>query len=466
MKNLAAVWERPSRGTQDYPEVMWPDPKQLIGIEVEVEGYNGRRDIRTNVYYPETLVPFWSTVPDGSLVRGQEFILSSPLSGSNLSRAIHQFFSGNTRIERAVTSGTHIHIDMMEDTTSVSNMQALVLLVYMIEPAIFSMVDPGREWCGYTNSLDSAPLSLLGGLLYDNLDDNSQVLRNLCEGSQYKYYGLNVSPLSRYGSVEFRYFPTAINAAELIDWVSLVQSIKLAAVTLNDINGVNTMLSSAENYEAFLRTHLNAWADSILSVVSFDMAKRRLVQAVLKAKAYRSDALSTFNSSKLFANKKWSKLAKVPKRKSAAKSNSTEDAPVLCRTVGGQPPDYVLRPTDYEDTGTRNMDNLDFIHNLRIGVSDNAGSTPSANQYHMLLSREFICLSVGGRWRLIVTNEGPVNYSELRDHGVFSRIRDNPSTTLTACLQAIATSGLASQDHATLIAMLQYLPSFRRREVE
>lgn len=275
MRTLAEVWERTPRRGWDL-EVQWRDPKQLIGIEIEAEHTN-----TTSLPSASAVSPAWECGSDGSLRNGYEYRLSSPLNGSALSNAIQQFFAEPNRIERALTSGTHIHLDMMEETTSIASVQALVLLVYILEPAIYRIVDAGREWCGYTNGLETAPPALLGAVLTDNLDDNPSVLRQIAGvGKQYKYYGLNIQPLSKFGSVEFRYFPTATSSAEMIDWVQLVQSFKVAAVTLGGKSGVSEMLLTVSSYEDAVRTYLPEWADRVLSTVPYDLAVKRYHQAL------------------------------------------------------------------------------------------------------------------------------------------------------------------------------------------
>lgn len=274
-RNLAQLWDRPPRRSWEM-DIPWRDPKQLIGIEVEVEmqGVVSLPDVRT-------IVPAWEKGSDGSLRNGYEYRLSSPLAGSQLSAAINQFFHPGVTLERALTSGTHIHIDMMEETTNVTSVQALVLLVYILEPAIFNIVDAGREWCGYTNGLETAPPVLIRAVLQDGLeDDPSELLKVTSAGKTYKYYGLNLMPLAKFGSVEFRYFPTATSSAELIDWIQMVQAFKVAAVTLVGKEGVSNVLANVSNYEDFIRSAFDVWSDRMLELVPYDLAVKRYRQAL------------------------------------------------------------------------------------------------------------------------------------------------------------------------------------------
>ncbi len=276
MKNLAQVWGRAPRVQPTAVDVNWVDPKQLIGIEIEAE--------HQNASLPESyqISNWWEITSDGSLRNGNEYRLNRPMAGNDLANAIRNFFSSG-RIRRAITSGTHIHVDMMEEHTSIGSMQALYLLVYILEPAIFSIVDAGREWCGYTNSLESAPADLHAVMLDPQLDNVSEKLVSLTnQGRRFKYYGLNFVPLSRFGSVEFRYFPTATSEAEMVEWVQLVMSFKQAAYRLGSTAALSEVTANVSAYDNFIRVNFEPWADRILSVMPATEAAKRCRTAMLK----------------------------------------------------------------------------------------------------------------------------------------------------------------------------------------
>lgn len=312
MRTLAAVWNRPAR--RDFAsDVAWRDPKQLIGIEIEAEG------ALPGALLPSAAAvsPHWERGSDGSLRNGYEYRLFAPKAGNELSAAISQFFDGQVNVVKALTSGTHVHIDMMEETTSINSVQALVLLVYILEPAIFHIVDPGREWCGYTNGLETAPSVLLSSILKDGLDDDPSPLVNVAEnGKQYKYYGLNIQPLARFGSVEFRYFPTASSSAELIDWIQMVQAFKIAANVSGGKSGVASILSNPRNYEQFITEQFSDWADRMLSIVPYDVAVKRHSQAWFTATGDRA-AMSVFDPAVL-TSKQFKKFSTKARKAGAA----------------------------------------------------------------------------------------------------------------------------------------------------
>lgn len=283
---LAHVMGKAPRRRPDDVYIKWVDPKQLIGIEIEAEriaDHDG--NWLTNLPAGESLIPMWSIHNDGSLLNGTEYVLSRPMSGGELSSAIHMFFK-EAKLFRALTSGTHIHVDMHDEDTSASTPQTLYVLVYAIEPALFGVIDPGREWCGYTNPLQSAPPDIAASLLADNVEsDPEKMVRAFHRGREMKYYGLNFQPLSSYGSVEFRYFPTAESAEELVYWVNMVQAIIRTAKNLDTKEDAMALIRDQYRYEEFMRLVFGEAAERALEIVPHGKAVHRCNQAMFTRSA-------------------------------------------------------------------------------------------------------------------------------------------------------------------------------------
>lgn len=311
MKTLASVLGKPLRFKNAAGPVYWPLPEQLIGIEIEVES-------KALKYGTHNLFPYWNKIGDGSLLSGAEFVLQQPLAGSSLSTAIHQFFS-QIKTQRATTSSTHIHVDMMEDNTNVNTVQAMLLLVYILEKALYNVADPGREWCGYTNSLSSAPEDMLAELLRPDLIDNVDSLITVCNNGYGagRYYGFNVLALQKYGSVEFRYFPTATSPEELVDWVMLVQSFKRAALAISDPKELETIVATERDYVDFLGNFFGKWVETILKHVPWRDARRNYYKAMAVPMSIveGNKHKIVINSEALLKNKGFAKLIRAAKRK-------------------------------------------------------------------------------------------------------------------------------------------------------
>lgn len=329
MKPLADVWGRERRRNFPVTKFEWPLPEQLMGIEVEVEWRQSLpRDERP--FISPHLFPYWQEKGDGSLQNGREYVLQSPMKGDMLSLAINAFFS-EAKLLRAATSSTHIHIDMMEEGTGVNIIPVLTTLVYMLESAIFEIAGTGREWTGYTNRLATAPELLLNQLMHADIESNDTILRNVCSSSSIgRYYGFNVAALDRYGSIEFRYFPTATSAEELAGWVKLVQCFKQAAMAMPSVElllseGVET----EDKYVDFIMQYFGDWSETIFKVVPWKIAKRNYARVVARRYVPKisSSLAQNFDPRSILENKKLARFARPKKKKD--RSNTTITAPPI-----------------------------------------------------------------------------------------------------------------------------------------
>lgn len=298
MKDLATFFGKTPRKRYNYESVGWVLPHQLIGIEIEVENHKG-------VLFPTETFPYWRQERDGSLRNGVEFVLEKPLKGDPLREAIHMIFAGS-RFTRSTTGSTHIHVDMFEEGVTQETVKALVLLIYALEPAIFAIADKGREWCGYTNKLASGPDELVASVL-NSTDNDYQELLSLCNNNYQtgRYYGANLLALAKYGSIEFRYFPTCVSAAELTDWVQLVQSFKKAAIEIGGVAGVNRVFSSVEQYNAFIKAYFGPWQEKFFEEVPQFTAMQSFHKALGVASSYaigRNTPIEPFNEEAVLGN--------------------------------------------------------------------------------------------------------------------------------------------------------------------
>lgn len=267
MSTLAQRLGRTPRRVYKSAEMNFILPDQLMGVEIEVE-----RSPSGTVLPHDT--PYgWTAKSDGSLRNGVEYVLASPLKGKLLADAISAMYENGTTFVRQPTSSTHIHLDMTEEDTEESTLQVIFLLAYILEDGIFGMADPAREYCGFTNKLSTAPDKLLRAILGDEFKTGTRL--DLGKAGS-RYYGLNVQALSKYGSLEFRYFPTAATKDELVGWINLVQSFKKAGIELKSIDAVADFFTSSSSYQQFLQQYFPQWSDTFLKFVPFKQARELL----------------------------------------------------------------------------------------------------------------------------------------------------------------------------------------------
>lgn len=271
MKQLARVFNRKPL-YRKKAAVDWPLPDQLVGLEVEAENIRGIQK------WPDeaSLGMYWRRVSDGSLQRGNEYILTQPLSGNMLGGAIQSFYSSG-QLVRDPAGSTHIHLNMMDEDDTVDGLRNLCILMYLFEELLFVVGDPGRAACGYTNRLITAPERFLRTIFSPELDDKPQLLAHVFSGDgSSRYYGFNMQALGKHGTVEFRYFPTATNAEELINWIKLLMSFKKVALHLGTVAGIERVLSEESSYIAFVNEHFGSWYEQFLSTIPYVQARRTM----------------------------------------------------------------------------------------------------------------------------------------------------------------------------------------------
>jgi len=386
MKTVAQMLRKQQRRVFNSKEWEWPLPEQLMGVEIEVE-------YRFCELLPDSRnVPAgWAIHTDGSLREGREYVLAVPLAGNALSNAIGSFFDA-AKIGRAMTSSTHIHIDMLDDVTPAA-LQTLVLMVYVLEPGIFQLCDPGREWTGYTNRLATAPDEFLSRMLDPELmNKDERALSLALDHNGSRYYGLNLKALAKYGSLEFRYFPTCTSAEELASWISLVQTFKAAAMKLGTMQAFVSHIQEEASYIGFIQHTFGKWAEPFLKAVPHFRAMKECERALAMhglVQAANSGSHEYQDVYSLVHNNTWlAKFAEKNKPKGSKKSKTPAGNLIKIyrtREMGGGPQgipsSHRLRYgyENYADMDTLAVDNRMLYSNM---VDGNEG------QWVCIFSRE------------------------------------------------------------------------------
>lgn len=197
-------------------------PDVYMGIEIEGED----AVVSTNMY-AELNTLGWSVHGDDSLRHGGvEFVLSDPLNGDLLASAIYGMFQ--LRRDRELTwdpsprAGTHFHINVSDKT--VGFVQAFTALAYCLDELIFLVAGEDRRWCSYCNSMNTLPVNVLRSLLINREYEAYEGWAGAWPvSSRDRYYGVNLSAVSKFGTVELRHFPTPVREEQVWDWMDLCQ---------------------------------------------------------------------------------------------------------------------------------------------------------------------------------------------------------------------------------------------------
>lgn len=218
-----------------------------VGVEVEIENvrYDFQSDIPSspnNSYFigcnaselPK-IHKHWNIVRDNSLRNGVEFIFNGPKKGAGIVEALGDmdlFFSKFRRNNMPVRSSDrcsiHVHVDVRD--LDESQLNRLIMLYMLVERILFAYVSPSRLKNNYCRPVtDSSFKHILDSINTKSdpfvFSDAVSIIRTNCD----KYSALNLLPIQNFGTVEFRHHQGTSDMNEVLDWVNILLSIKLAS---------------------------------------------------------------------------------------------------------------------------------------------------------------------------------------------------------------------------------------------
>jgi hypothetical protein len=170
--------------------------KNPIGIEVECEGLSAR----------PPKMKFWDCKEDGSLRNnGREFV-SHPLSGRMIDYALHELGAVlSAYSKRSWSHRTSIHVHQNFSTMREQQLMGYTMAYVLFEELFYKMVAPFRAanaFCYKATAMD--PVQFV------RIQDTN------------KYCGLNLAPLKRQCTVEFRQMHGTDDLTLLRRWIQLI----------------------------------------------------------------------------------------------------------------------------------------------------------------------------------------------------------------------------------------------------
>lgn len=194
---------------------------RYVGVEVELENVSEEQSDSMRGF------EHWSTTTDGSLRNGIELI-SDVMLGADAEAAIDEVFSVIT--DRNVTwrTGLHVHVDVRDKTAK--ELHSICSLYAVLERAMFAVEGNNRHTSRFCVPWYTQPtqISMIAKACIDDevgdLSDNANRMG--------KYSAVNLNPISRQGSIEFRQALMNADKEHVIKWILLCQSIVENASTL------------------------------------------------------------------------------------------------------------------------------------------------------------------------------------------------------------------------------------------
>jgi hypothetical protein len=225
----------------------------LLGVELELENVRGGNAGVDMVG--------WTQHIDESLRNGIEYVTDAPMGGDKISAAIKSFYAKGLRYVGSPRTSTHIHVNAGDLT--VRNVRTMFVVSYMLEDAMFRVLEAKRKFCGYCMPLtEMSPQRVRNFLASDSIDSFG---RALAGPNAEKYYGFNAVSLKKHGTLEFRYFPGAPSQDELLSWMDYCTAVKRIGLTysLDDLSGIQ----DADELSRWLELNLGKWGTKMLNAV-------------------------------------------------------------------------------------------------------------------------------------------------------------------------------------------------------
>lgn len=258
-------------------------PMAKVGVEVEIEGYDGSR----------CALAKWESHEDHSLRGGREFTTRGGMIGEELVNEIHNistycleknFSDGYPR------AGIHLHVDVT-DMNEKSNTELLnaVCCYLLFESAMFRFAGDWRRACGFCDPLllSQSGMPKLAKMLLDWDTVSPKSLAGLD-----KYQALNFLPLVDYGTIEFRVLPTTFDVERILNWVNICIAFKRFGM-VEDTDPVEML--DRLGLKAFTSVVFGKWAKVIAPFID----EREIADAAKEVVGLRAGVATKKNKPKI-----------------------------------------------------------------------------------------------------------------------------------------------------------------------
>lgn len=183
-----------------------PDPILLYGVELEIEHCE---------QYDNWRVAGITATEDGSLRNfGKEFI-TVPMSYSNLAFCLNTFFTKAKLTEENYSERTSVHIHANVQDLTMPQVGTICLLYTVFEPLFYAFAGGDRDkniFC-----VPWSETSLSQNYITNFVDGGLNSVKRW-----QKYTGLNILPVFKQGTLEFRHLPGTNDLQRILTWCRII----------------------------------------------------------------------------------------------------------------------------------------------------------------------------------------------------------------------------------------------------
>lgn len=221
-----------------------------IGIEIELEG-------KFNLIASHS-PRYWTSVPEGSLRNGVEFITTEPVAIDHLDTVLEDFSKivAKSTFKSSIRTSTHIHVNVSR--SRLEQIYNFLVLWYLLEDVLVQVAGSDRQ--GNLFCLRASDAQGMITMLKNSLDKRTYMSEFT---DQYRYSACNLAAVKKFGSLEFRFLKDMVDTTLLKTWCEGLYKIVHKGLR-NDPETPLRMFSAMSNTE-FLKSYLTEELYAIVS---------------------------------------------------------------------------------------------------------------------------------------------------------------------------------------------------------
>lgn len=235
------------------PTISTAFPDLIMGTELEIEG------CAEGVEWAEQVANIGFRVENDGSLRGRnntngnqdlegyglEFI-SKPMESDVLATAVHQFFQKTKFTEKNYSDRCSVHVHVNCQNLEWADVACISLLYSVVEDCLFHFIGNNRS-----NNIFCIPWSQCR-ISYDLVDKLTKENSGVPHAWQ-KYTALNLQPLERYGTVEFRHMEGTHDPERITQWLNIIGSMfrYCRGTNIGDLMKEVLALNTSSDYRGF-----------------------------------------------------------------------------------------------------------------------------------------------------------------------------------------------------------------------
>jgi hypothetical protein len=250
-----------------------------VGVEIEVEDVRG--DLDNGQYLSEV----WQTTHDGSLRGGSayEFISNYGSKAADIVTYLPVLDKYLSRRNFSFRCGVHVHVDCTDHT--LEDLFKVFLIYTVVEPLIFA-VSGKRTDNKFCVAVQDSFNSCASALHYGQREEWRSFADAISRGT--KYMAMNILPLRRYNTIEFRHHEGTCDVEVLGRWMLLLLDLCVHCKGLQTKEIVSDILkmNTDSQYILFLRKCFPHSERLLTSVPEYDKMMYRGVAFIKECFAH------------------------------------------------------------------------------------------------------------------------------------------------------------------------------------